>query len=94
MSKSILNGTAKLKWLFRQEGGTETAGLLLWIQKPEELEKPGAWTFFGVDTGLACFADAEVSFYRRDAVKIKDTFIWNIEFFIKMQALGDQFYAE
>ncbi len=30
-------------------------------KKPEELEKPGVWTFFGVDTGLACFADAETA---------------------------------
>lgn len=27
----------------------------------EELGKPGVWTFFGVDTGLACFADAETA---------------------------------
>ena len=27
-------------------------------KKPEELEKPGVWTFFGVDTGLGCFANA------------------------------------
>lgn len=27
----------------------------------EELDKPGVFTFFGVDTGLACFADRKVS---------------------------------
>jgi len=29
--------------------------------KREDLGKPKVWTFFGVDTGLACFADAQVS---------------------------------
>lgn len=30
-------------------------------KKLEDLEKPGAWTFFGVDTGLACFTDTQVA---------------------------------
>lgn len=30
-------------------------------KKIEDLGKPGVFTFFGVDTGLACFADAQVS---------------------------------
>ena len=30
-------------------------------KKTEDLGKPGALTFFGVDTGLACFADAQIS---------------------------------
>ena len=30
-------------------------------KKPEDLEKSGAFTFFGVDAGLACFADGKVS---------------------------------
>ncbi len=30
-------------------------------KKREELGKPGVFTFFGVDTGLACFADMEIS---------------------------------
>lgn len=29
--------------------------------KREDLGKPGVFTFFGVDTGLACFADAQTS---------------------------------
>ena len=29
--------------------------------KREDLGKPNVWTFFGVDTGLACFADARTS---------------------------------
>lgn len=34
--------------------------------KPEELGKPGVFTFFGVDAGLACFADAQSSQEYRD----------------------------
>ena len=30
-------------------------------KKIEDLGKPGAFTFFGVDTGLACIADAQIS---------------------------------
>lgn len=30
-------------------------------KEPEDLEKPGIFTFFGVDTGLACIADGKVS---------------------------------
>ena len=30
-------------------------------KKSEDSGKPGVLTFFGVDTGLACFADAQVS---------------------------------
>lgn len=30
-------------------------------KKREDLGKPGVFTFFGVDTGLACFADSEIS---------------------------------
>lgn len=30
-------------------------------RKREELGQPGVWTVFGVDAGLACFADAETS---------------------------------
>ena len=30
-------------------------------KKREDLGKPGVFTFFGVDTGLACFADGKVS---------------------------------
>ncbi len=30
-------------------------------KKPEDLQKSGAFTFFGVDAGLACFADGKVS---------------------------------
>ena len=30
-------------------------------KKPEDLGKPGVFTFFGVDTGLACIADGKVS---------------------------------
>ncbi len=30
-------------------------------KKPEDLGKPGVWTLCGVDTGLACFADARTS---------------------------------
>ncbi|MCI8454427.1 MAG: DUF2185 domain-containing protein [Lachnospiraceae bacterium] len=35
-------------------------------KKREDLGKPGVWTFFGVDTGLACFTDMQISEeYRR-----------------------------
>lgn len=30
-------------------------------KKCEDFGKSGAWTFFGVDTGLACFSDAKVA---------------------------------
>ena len=30
-------------------------------KEPEDLKKPGIFTFFGVDTGLACIADGKVS---------------------------------
>lgn len=30
-------------------------------KKIEDLGKPGVWTFFGVDTGLACFADSRTA---------------------------------
>ena len=30
-------------------------------KEPEDLGKPGIFTFFGVDTGLACFADGKLS---------------------------------
>ena len=30
-------------------------------RRREELGQPGVWTFFGVDAGLACFADAQTA---------------------------------
>lgn len=35
-------------------------------KQPEDLGKPGVFTFFGVDTGLACFADKRFSEAWRD----------------------------